>query len=296
MVVNQQALATLNVGFSAAYNKAFKAVTPKYQKIATVVPSNTGEQKYAWIGHFPTMREWIGERTIQNLAAYDYSIKNKEFEMTLSVKRTDLEDDQYGVYAPMMEAMGASAAQHPDKLLFSAMAAGFKELCYDGKPFFSEQHKNGGYSYSNKGTEKLSAESYQAARSQMMSILSDKGTPLGIVPDLLVVPPVLEHTARLILKADQINGTTNVMKDTAEILVCPELAQDSKAWYLFATNLFLKPFVYQERKKYQFTSLVRPEDPNVFLKGEFLYGADGRSNVGYGFPQMAFGSTGQSEG
>ena len=180
MVVNQQALATLNVGFSAAYNKAFKAVTPKYQRIATVVPSNTGEQKYAWIGHFPTMREWIGERTIQNLAAYDYSIKNKEFEMTLSVKRTDLEDDQYGVYAPMMEAMGASAAQHPDKLLFSAMAAGFKELCYDGKPFFSEQHKNGGYSYSNKGTEKLSAESYQAARSQMMSILSDNGTPLGM--------------------------------------------------------------------------------------------------------------------
>ena len=106
-----------------------------------------------------------------------------------------------------MEAMGASAAQHPDKLLFSAMAAGFKELCYDGKPFFSEQHKNGGYSYSNKGTEKLSAESYQAARSQMMSILSDNGTPLGIVPDLLVVPPALEHTARLILKADQINGT-----------------------------------------------------------------------------------------
>ena len=43
MVVNQQALATLNVGFSAAYNKAFKAVTPKYQRIATVVPSNTGE-------------------------------------------------------------------------------------------------------------------------------------------------------------------------------------------------------------------------------------------------------------
>ena len=185
MVVNQQALATLNVGFSAAYNKAFKAVTPKYQRIATVVPSNTGEQKYAWIGHFPTMREWIGERTIQNLAAYDYSIKNKEFEMTLSVKRTDLEDDQYGVYAPMMEAMGASAAQHPDKLLFSAMAAGFKELCYDGKPFFSEQHKNGGYSYSNKGTEKLSAESYQAARSQMMSILSDNGTAAA-EPDLRI--------------------------------------------------------------------------------------------------------------
>lgn len=296
MVVNQQALVTLNVGFSAVYNKAFKAVTPQYQRIATVVPSNTGEQKYAWIGHFPTMREWIGERTIQNLAAYDYSIKNKDFEMTVGVKRTDLEDDQYGVYAPMMAAMGSLAAKHPDKLVFGAVANGFTDLCYDGKPFFSDGHVNGGYAYSNAGTEKLSADSYQAARSQMMNILSDNGTPLGIIPDLLAVPPALEHTARLILKADQINGTTNVMKDTAEIMVCPELAAKPTAWFLFATSMSLKPFVYQERKKYQFTSLVKPEDPNVFMKGEFLYGADGRSNVGYGFPQMAYGSTGEAEG
>lgn len=47
------------------------------------------------------MREWIGEREVQALAAYDYLIKNKKFEMTIGVPRDDIEDDKYGVYTPL---------------------------------------------------------------------------------------------------------------------------------------------------------------------------------------------------
>ncbi len=32
---------------------------------------------------------------------------------------------------------------------------------------------------------------------------------------------------------------------------------------------------------------------NVFMNNQFIYGADGRSNAGYGFWQMAYGSTEQ---
>lgn len=62
------------------------------------------------------------------------------------------------------------------------------------------------------------------------------------------------------------------------------------AWYLLDTSKPIKPLIYQKRKDYQFTALDNPEDPNVFFKDEFIYGADGRGNVGYGLWQLAYGS------
>lgn len=61
-------------------------------------------------------------------------------------------------------------------------------------------------------------------------------------------------------------------------------------WFLLCTKRPLKPLIYQEREKFGFVSLDRPEDPNVFMKDELLYGVDGRANVGFGFWQMAVGS------
>ena len=142
---------------------------------------------------------------------------------------------------------------------------------------------------------KLSRESYMEGRSSIMSIKGDKGKSLKLVPDLLVVPPALEETARLILEADQIDGTTNVLKGTAKLHVEPALAEHPEYWFLLCTNRFLKPFIYQLRKKIKFTSLTRDTDENVFMLDEYLYGADGRSNAGYGFWQMAYGSTGEVE-
>lgn len=293
MIVNQANLHGLTVSYSTAFNKSFDTVAPNYQKVATVVPSSTGEQDYKWLGQIPEMREWIGEREVQSLAAYDYSLKNKKFEMTYGVPREDIEDDKYGVYAALFSNMGESAALHPDKLVFEAMMNGFTALCYDGKPFFAENHQVEKTTYSNKGNERLSRESYKKARAAIMSIRGDKGKSLKLVPDLLVVSPALEETARLILEADQVNGTTNVLKGTAKLLVEPMLAEHERYWFLLCTGRFLKPFIYQLREKIRFTSLTKDTDENVFMRDEFLYGATGRSNAGYAFWQMAYGSTGE---
>lgn len=295
MIVNQANLHGLEVGYSTAFNKSFESTQSNYQKVATVVPSITGEQDYKWLGQMPGMREWIGEREIQALAAYGYFIKNRKFEMTVGVKRDDIEDDQYGVYTPLFSNMGEAAALHPDDLIFGAMMSGFDAKCYDGLSFFHTAHKVGNVTYSNRSNKKLSRESYMEARSSIMSIRGDKGKSLKLLPDLLVVSPAEEEKARLILEADQIDGTTNVLKGTAKLLVEPSLAANPHYWFLLCTNRFLKPFIYQLRKKIKFVSLTKDTDENVFLRDEYLYGADGRSNAGYGFWQMAYGSTGEVE-
>lgn len=61
-------------------------------------------------------------------------------------------------------------------------------------------------------------------------------------------------------------------------------------WFLMCTNRPLKPIIYQERKAPVFTAKDRETDDNVFERNEFVYGVDMRCNVGYGLPQLAWGS------
>lgn len=61
-------------------------------------------------------------------------------------------------------------------------------------------------------------------------------------------------------------------------------------WFLLCTRRALKPIIYQEREKPMFVARDNPRDENVFMNKEFVYGVDGRWNVGFGYWQMAYGS------
>jgi phage major head subunit gpT-like protein len=143
MIVNGANLALLTQGFKTAFQEGLGMATPQWQRIATRVPSTTREEKYAWLGKIPSMREWLGDRQYQNLLQHDYAIVNKDYEVTVAVDRNDISDDQYGVYAPLFRQMGQSTGAHPDELVFALLAAGFADtlgLAYDGQFFFDTDH------------------------------------------------------------------------------------------------------------------------------------------------------------
>ena len=293
MIINSANMRGIFNGFNVKFNKAFDEVKPTYEQVATVVPSTMESETYAWLGDIPGMREWIGDREIQNLSGCDYVIRNKDFELTVGVPRNIIEDDKLGLYGPSIQMLGQSAASHPDELVFGLLADGFSAKCYDGKPFFATDHKVGkSKSASNKGTAKLSVSSYAAARTSMMSLTNGKGQPLNLTPNLLVVPPALEAMALKILNAELIDGSTNTMKGTATPLVAPQLAGHDNVWFLLCTNRPIKPLIYQERQKAKFVSKNNETDDNMFFSKQALYGVDSRGNVGFGFWQMAFGSDG----
>lgn len=291
MIINSQNLRGIYIAFNTLFTKAFEGQKPTYDRVATVVPSTTDVETYAWLGDIPGMREWVGDREIQNLSGSDYTIKNKDFELTVGVPRNSVEDDKIGLYNPSIQMLGESAAMHPDELVYSLLASGFTAKCYDGKAFFATDHDVAGKSVSNKLTDKLSADAYKTARAMMLNYKNSKGRSLGLVPDLLVVPPALEAAARDILVADFVNGTKNTMQGTADIHVEPRLTSDT-AWFLLATKRPIKPLIYQQRKKAKFVSITDETSPNVFMSKKFLYGADSRGNAGFGFWQMGVGSDG----
>lgn len=86
--------------------------------------------------------------------------------------------------------------------------------------------------------------------------------------------------------------TDHVVLDAAgkETTVSNMQAGAATPWYLIDDTRALKPIIWQERKAPQFVAKDRPEDDNVFLRKQFLYGVDSRCNVGFGFWQFAFGS------
>lgn len=295
MIISNNNLRGIFTGFSSLFNRAFQETPVQYERVAMIVPSATRETTYGWLGQMPNMREWIGDRVIQNLMAHSYTIKNKDFELTIKVPANDIADDQLGVFSPMISEMGLVAKTHPDELVFNLLGHGFTNNCYDDMPFFSDSHPlNQGKKQSNKGNKKLSAASYAAARSQMMTLKGENNRALKVVPDLLVVSPQNEAKAREILFADTIAGTTNINKDTCDLLVVPELADYPEQWYLLCTKRYIKPLVFQEREKPAFVSKNKDTDDNVFFQNEYLYGTKARYNAGYGLWQLAFGSTGET--
>ncbi|WP_372404952.1 Mu-like prophage major head subunit gpT family protein [Acinetobacter piscicola] len=299
MNVNQNAVDAIFLNLSTIFNKALTNTTTEWQQIAMEVPSNGRYTDHRWLGSFPAMKEWIGKKNIKKLDDYEYVVKNKGYESTIEVLRDDIEDDQLGIYAIQAQNAGDAAKKHPDQLVFTAVNNAFKDKCFDGQPFYSDKHKVGKGFVSNKITKKLSTAnlaaveaSYGAARAGMMEFCDENGDPLGITPNILLVPPALESIAKRLLNSDKLDdGSPNPYKDTAKLVVSGRI-KNPNHWSLLDMSKPVKPFLYQKRKAPVLVKSTSQEAPNVFMEGVFYFGVEARGNAGYGFWQLAFGSDG----
>lgn len=297
MLINAANLDALRVGFKTTFQGALGQASQDWQRIATVVPATTKEQKYGWLGKVPNVREWIGPRAVQNLMQHDYAIKEKALELTIGVDRDDIETDNLGIYAPLFAEMGLSTGSEWAKMVYAQLKNGFTTNCYDGQFFFDTDHPvldeagavttvantdggsgpawflldvsraikpiilqkrkefefvsmdrvtdevvftnkefrygadargNTGYGFWQMAwgsKQTLDAAHYATARAALSGMKGDFGRPLGLRPNLLVVPPSLESAARKLLNSEYAaGGETNEWKGTAELLVTPWLA------------------------------------------------------------------------
>jgi phage major head subunit gpT-like protein len=139
-IINAAVLQTLFTGYARNFQEGFQLTQSVYQQIATEVPSVTRSNTYGFLGQFPTFREWVGERVIRDMAAHGYSIANKDYESTIEVPRTAIEDDQYQLYDGIFKEAGRAARLQPDELIFDLLQSGQTIPCYDGYNFFDTAH------------------------------------------------------------------------------------------------------------------------------------------------------------
>ena len=255
------------------------------------INNTTAAEEYGWLGQLPGLREWLGDRVVHAIGNHGYTIKNKPFELTVGVPRTAIEDDQYGVYTPLMHEMGRAVEAHPDQLVFGLLKEGRTALCYDGQPFFSATHKvlndkgkevnvsnvsddagsgpswyvletrralkplifqnrkspnfvaitsetdddvfkraqyvygvdarrNAGFGFwqlAHASNKPLTADNLKAVITAMETQTGDHGRPLGISPNLLVVPKALRFTANKLLTAELLPNAAGTATESNDL-------------------------------------------------------------------------------
>ncbi|MCL2162347.1 MAG: Mu-like prophage major head subunit gpT family protein [Betaproteobacteria bacterium] len=138
--LTQAQIDALKTALTARWNAGLAAAPDDWQKIAKLIQSSSKSNTYEWLSQFPAFREWVGARQHKLLKETAYAVINRKFETTVDVQRTDIEDDNIGQYGTLAESAGQAAIDLKNDLVFQALAAGFTDTCYDGQPFFDEDH------------------------------------------------------------------------------------------------------------------------------------------------------------
>lgn len=301
MIINPANLGAIYYNFNLGWQAAYDRTPQWWEQLATKVTSTTGSNRYAWTGLLPRMREWTGSRILKNLAGRVVELVNKDWEATIAVDRNSIEDDHLGIYLPEINAMGEAGASLANDAIAAALLAATTTTGYDGQAFFNASHPintdiSGGTTYSNLDAsgKALTPANYADVRRRMIALNAEDGKPLNIRPNLLIVPPSLEMTAKQIVESDLVvnafginaatGGSRNVLMNTAQVLVIPELESQPTAWYLACTTKGIKPFIWQERKAPKFVALDKEDDENVFMRRKFIYGVDARGAAGVTLP------------
>lgn len=139
-IVTPVLLSALFTGFKNDFQKGQQQAKPQWNKVAMAISSASKSNTYGWLGKFPAFREWVGDRVLNSMQAHSYQITNKTYESTVSVDREDIEDDNLGIYSPLMQEMGRMVEIQPDELVYGLLASGTSTICYDGQNFFDTDH------------------------------------------------------------------------------------------------------------------------------------------------------------
>lgn len=304
MLLTPEKITAASDGFRAVFLAAYEGYTPDWMPVAMEVESSSETETYDFVTGLPGMKELVGEVKPEDFDMAGFSITNKEWESTVSVKRSILERDSLGLVRPSMEELGVNARNHPRELIADLLSGGFTTKDYTGKNFFDTDKKYNPADnskdfakFTNKGTGVLNAANFIVARTTLRKMKNAKGKNLGLGKKLtLVVPPALEETANKLRTAENIsvaNGSTdtNTLRNTFEVLVINELTSDT-AWFLVESGRAIKPLIVQFEVRPEFIAADDPKSTHVLLQKKFYYQAYGRWNAGYALPQLAFGSTG----
>jgi len=140
MFKKSEVLKAIETQFKKDFAAGLGLIKPQWDLIAMKVSSNTKVNTYGFLGQFPKMVEWVNKRQRKAMQAQGTSIENKLYESTVGIPRTDIEDDQVGLFRPMVQQAAQSAAELPDDLVFGLLKAGKTTLCYDGQNYFDTDH------------------------------------------------------------------------------------------------------------------------------------------------------------
>lgn len=174
-----------------------------------------------------------GEMQHGTMGEDGYTFKVDTFGKVFELDRKDIINDSQQVFAEVAPLMGRAAARMELDVFYTLMLANV------GTYFASDR---GNYA-EGSGTA-LSVASLGAGLTAMRKQTDSDGNAIDIQPSILLVPPELETTAKVVLESEFISqttanvGTANPVRKAVRVIVEPRLSNtkftgnSALAWYL----------------------------------------------------------------
>ena len=142
-IINSEILTKLRTTIRGEFNDSIGKLKPEsfHNRVATTIPSGSGSNTYGFLGSFPKFRKWSGQRELGSIKEGAYTLQNEPYESTLEVLRTDIEDDNLGVYRFLTQREAQAGIDFLNINTAALLSSGDKTLCYDGQNFFDTEHK-----------------------------------------------------------------------------------------------------------------------------------------------------------
>ena len=285
----------MKIAYDLAFKNAFEAAGTTYEHFCMIVGDSAHTTiKLPFMEQFSCMRKWLGARQIKNLEGKMITMTEDAYEETVGIKVREIETDNWGMYMPTIQQMAVAAKALWDQLAAKAILD--PGAWIDNKAFFATDRKYGKATICNKTTDALSAAAFKAAWQTMQSYCGHVGEPLAVQPDVLMVGPALEFTARDILENEyEIDGTgkvtvKNSCKGLAKLIINKRfVGAYANHWRLMSCGGPIKPIALQKSKEAALVSKNKPDDEGVFMEDQAIFGTAAYGSAAAAFPHLVYG-------
>jgi phage major head subunit gpT-like protein len=281
----------LNASFGAAMMRflAARSMNPGLMALALMIRSTGAYEKLGWLGAMPIVQEWIGEANVKEFQDFNYTLRNKDWQVSVPMDENDWEDDQTGAFALIPDMLAERIGVHPEKLIVGLLTGGTSGLAYDAIAYFSDAsgvRVNDNLAAGSGTTLAQIAADIDTNVATMAKFVDEAGEPLNIQPDTIVCPVALKPKFDRLVNSQMdptavAQGSYNPYGGKFKVFGDARLdAVDANDWYLLSSNQVVKPFAFSMRQTGR-TRLV-----NKNLTKAWVGIADYRANAGYALPQL----------
>jgi phage major head subunit gpT-like protein len=186
-----------------------------------------------------------------------------EYSLQVSFSQNLVEDDRLGLVHGTYRGLGLSMYQTRQIVGFNVLNNGFTDTGPDAASLFNSSHTMiGGHTYGNRPSSdiSLSIAGLREMEVDLMRQVNHRNINIAVMPQVLVVPPELSHTAKELIKSqdrpDTDNRSTNVHYGLYKIVVSPFLTS-ATAWLKFLDRIAPETDTWQDKSSGDVNTKIR---------------------------------------
>ena len=288
----------LQEGLNAVFGMAYKSYPEEWRGFFAVTTSNKAFEEdvlMAGFGAAPVKGEGAGIEYDEGAESYVARYNHETIALAFAITEEAEEDGLYGALGSKYAKALARSLQHTKEVKGSnVLNNGFSNVGGDGVALFATNHPLwGGGTQSNllAVPADLSEASLEAALIQIGDWVDERGIPIAVVAECIVIPTELQFIAERILNSPYRSGTgdndINALKSMGTFskgVKVNHRLTDADAWFIITDC--------PDGLKHMVRKKVSRGIEGDFETGNMRYKARERYSFGYSDYRGAFGSQG----